>query len=50
MQLRYYENLLKKYGKGRERKTEIRQFRNDTGDDSSYSQYQTIRQLEKKAS
>jgi topoisomerase-4 subunit A len=22
----YYENLLKKYGKGRERKTEIRQF------------------------
>ncbi|RYD55012.1 MAG: DNA gyrase/topoisomerase IV subunit A [Sphingobacteriales bacterium] len=24
--IRYYENLLKKYGKGRERKTEIRQF------------------------
>jgi topoisomerase-4 subunit A len=22
----YYENLLKKYGKGRERKTEIKQF------------------------
>ncbi len=38
----YYENLLKKYGKGRERKTEIKQFEVIEAKQCSYCQYKTL--------
>ena len=38
----YYENLLKKYGKGRERKTEIKLFDSDPGKTCCHCQYENL--------
>ena len=38
----YYDGLLKKYGKGRERKTELMAFRSNSGQTGSHCQCQTI--------